>query len=76
MMSILDCSDMRPIERQYKDFCGRIAKVCEDEANRYNEDPHLQDADRQFIRVLREKCRQWKQEIQRLDDSYSTKPRG
>lgn len=58
---------MRPIEQLYRDFSARMAKTLEEEANFYSQHPDLQDADHQFIDVLREQCRQWKKQIQRLD---------
>lgn len=61
---------MRRIERMYRDFCERIAKDCEDEANRYAKDPDLRESDLQFVRVLRERCKQWRREVERLDAAY------
>ena len=64
---------MRPIEQLYRNFCERIAELLEDEANAYASHPALQDADQQIIRSLREKCRQWKQQIEKLDRAYSSR---
>lgn len=47
-----------------------MAKACEDEASRYERHAEMQDADRQFIRVLRDRCKQWRREIQRLNAAY------
>jgi hypothetical protein len=61
---------MRTIERLYREFCDRMARACEDEANRYDEHLETQDADRQFIRVLRQRCEQWRREVHRLNAAY------
>jgi hypothetical protein len=62
---------MGPIEELYRDFCERIARECETEANRYEEHPDLRDADRQYVSSLREKARRLQQEIRRLNEQYS-----
>ena len=62
---------MRPIESRYREFCAHIAGQLEDEANAFEKHPALQDEDQQFIRVLREKCREWKRQIEKLDRAYS-----
>lgn len=64
---------MRPVEQMYRNFCIRMAGACEDEANLYDQHDQLQDPDRQFIRVLRERCKQWRREMERLDAAYSIK---
>jgi hypothetical protein len=61
---------VRPIEQLYRQFCECSAKACEDEANRYQQHPELRDADYQLVRVLRERCRQWKRDIEKLDTAY------
>jgi 6-phosphogluconate dehydrogenase len=58
---------MRPVAKLYREFCLQTAQMLEDEANRYARHPALQDEDRQFIDVLRQQCREWKQQIERLD---------
>jgi len=61
---------MTSIEQLYRDFAQRIADACEEEANRYAQHPQLEDSDHQYIRVLRERCRQWKREVAKLDAAY------
>ncbi|HKR28940.1 MAG TPA: hypothetical protein VJT08_00600 [Terriglobales bacterium] len=61
---------MRPVARLYRDFCVRLALQLEDEANKYARHPAVQDEDQQFIQVLRQKCREWKHQIQELDRAY------
>lgn len=58
---------MRPVAKLYREFCLRTAQMLEDEANRYARHPALQDEDQQFIQVLRQQCREWKQQIEKLD---------
>jgi len=64
---------MRPVEQLYKIFCARMAQLLEGEANAYARHPALQDADQQIIRSLRENCRQWKHQIEKLDRAYSSR---
>lgn len=54
----------------YKDFSARMAKASEDEANLYANHPDLQDADQQYIRALRETCRHWKRQIEKLEAAH------
>jgi hypothetical protein len=61
---------MRAIEKLYRDFSARMAKTLEDEANLYANHPALQDEDQQYIRALRDKCQQWKQQIEKLDAAH------
>jgi hypothetical protein len=63
----LGSETMRPVAKLYREFCLRTAQMLEDEANRYANHPALQDEDQQFIQVLRQKCREWKQQIEKLD---------
>jgi hypothetical protein len=58
---------MRPLAKLYREFCLRTAQMLEDEANRYARHPALQDEDQQFIDVLRQQCREWKHQIEKLD---------
>lgn len=58
---------MRPVAKLYREFCLRTAQMLEDEANRYARHPALQDEDQQFIDALRQQCREWKQQIEKLD---------
>ncbi|MBV9145496.1 MAG: hypothetical protein JO065_06240 [Acidobacteria bacterium] len=62
---------MGPIETLYRDFCERIARDCEAEAERYEEHPQLEDRDRQFVSVLRERAKRLRQEISRIDSDYA-----
>ena len=62
---------MGPIETLYRDFCERIARDCEAEAERYEEHPQLEDRDRQFVSVLRERAKRLRQEINRIDSDYA-----
>lgn len=62
---------MRPVARLYREFCLRQAQLLEEEANRYANHPQLHDEDQQFIQVLRQRCREWKQQIDRLDRAQS-----
>ena len=64
---------MGPIEELYRGFCERIARECDDEAERYEQSPKLQDRDRQFVSALRETARRLQQEIRRLDAHYKTR---
>ncbi len=61
---------MTPIEQLYREFAERIATACEEEANRYSQHPQLEDSDHQYIRVLRERSRQLKREVAKLDAAY------
>ena len=61
---------MRPVERLYRNFCIRMAKACEVEANLYEQHAGLEDPDRQLIRVLRDRCQHWRREMERLDAAY------
>ena len=61
---------MRPVARLYREFCVRLALQLEDEANKYARHPYVQDEDQQFIQVLRQKCREWKKQIEQLDHAY------
>jgi hypothetical protein len=61
---------MRPVEELYREFCEKIARECDAEAHRYEENPKLQDSDRQFVSALRETGRHLRQEIRRLDANY------
>ena len=63
---------MRPIEILYREFCERIAQEFEAEANRYEEHPHLEDADYLFILSLRERANHLREQIRRLDAAYSS----
>jgi negative regulator of sigma E activity len=58
---------MTPVEEMYRDFCARMAKALEQEANSYTEHPALQDSDHQLIRALWDKRQQWKQQIEKID---------
>jgi hypothetical protein len=62
---------MRPIEKLYREFCEQIAQQCEAEATRYEEHPHLEDADYLFIVSLRERAKHLREQIRRLDAAYS-----
>ena len=62
---------MGPIEELYRGFCERIASEFEREAERYEEHPRLQDRDRQFISVLRDRAKRLRQDIRRLEEHYS-----
>jgi hypothetical protein len=64
---------MGPIEELYRDFCERIARECEAEAERYEENPRLQDRDRQFISSLRERANRLRQEVRRLEAQYNSR---
>jgi hypothetical protein len=61
---------MGPIEELYRDFCERIAHECELEAERYEKNPKLQDKDRQFVYVLRERAKRLHHESRRLEAEY------
>jgi hypothetical protein len=63
---------MRPIERLYREFCERVATECQEEANRYEEHPHLEDADYQFIVSLRQQANHLREQIRRMDAAYSS----
>ena len=62
---------MREIEKLYREFCERIALECEAEANRYEQHPHLEDADYLFIVSLRERAHHLREQIRRMDAAYS-----
>ena len=62
---------MRPIEMLYREFCERISQECEAEAKRYEEHPHLEDADYLFIDSLRDRAKYLREQIRRLDAAYS-----
>ena len=62
---------MGPIEQLYSEFCVRIARECEAEAQLYEKHPKLQDRDQQFVSVLRETARRLRQEVRRLDANYT-----
>lgn len=64
---------MGPIEQLYREFCEKIARECEEEAERYEQDPRLQDRDQQFVSVLRETCRRLQREVRRLDAQYKSR---
>ena len=64
---------MRPEAKLYRDFCLRMAKLLEDEANAYAIHPALHDDDRHFIQVLRQRCGEWKQQIDKLDRSQTAR---
>ena len=64
---------MGPIEQLYRDFCERMASECEVEAEKYAENPKLQDRDRQFVSALRDRAKGLRQEIRRLDAHYSSR---
>ena len=64
---------MGPIEELYRCFCERMADECEAEAVRYQENPHLQDRDRQFVSALRERAQRLREEVRRLDAHYSSR---
>jgi hypothetical protein len=64
---------MGPIEELYRIFCERMASECETEAVRYEDNPELQDHDRQFVSALRENAKRLRQEIRRLDAHYSSR---
>jgi len=50
-----------------------MARECEAEAVKYEENPKLQDRDRQFVSALRDRAKGLRQEIRRLDASYSSR---
>lgn len=58
---------MRPVQKLYRDFCLRMAQLLEDEANKYATHAAIQDEDQQFVQVLRQECREWKKQVERLD---------
>lgn len=64
---------MGPIEELYRDFCERVARECEAEAERYAQHPQLQDRDRQFVSALQERAQRLRQEIRRLNAQYSSR---
>jgi hypothetical protein len=61
---------MTAIEERYRTLCERLADELAVEAQVCEEHPTLLDSDRQLIGVLREKGREWQQQIQRLDAAY------
>ena len=63
---------MTTIEKLYRDFCDRMANECEAEANRYDQHPEIQSQDQQFVRVLREKCKQFRQQARQIDSAYGS----
>jgi len=65
---------MRPVARLYGEFCVRMAQLLEDEANTYASHPELHDEDEQYIQVLRQKCREWKQQKEKLDRAERARP--
>ena len=64
---------MRPIEELYREFCEKVARECDAEADRYEEHPEVQDRDRQFVSALRETGRHLRQEICRLEAHYKAR---
>jgi hypothetical protein len=58
---------MTPVEEMYRDFCGRMARALEQQANSYSKHPALEDSDHQLIRALWDKRQQWRQQIEKLD---------
>ena len=64
---------MGPIEELYREFCEKIARECDAEAERYEENPKLQDRDQQLVSALRETAKRMRQEIRRLETHYSTR---
>jgi len=61
---------MRPVASLFREFCVQLAKLMEDEANKYESHPTVQDEDQQFIQMLRQECREWKRQIEKLDRAY------
>ena len=64
---------MGPIEELYRDFCEKVARECDAEAERYAAHPQLQDRDRQFVSALQERAKRLRQEIGKLDAQYSSR---
>jgi len=60
---------LRPIEELYRSFCERLAEELEAEATLYEDHPGIEDDDRQLVSVLRDKSRQWRREIERLESA-------
>ena len=61
---------MRPVASLFRQFCVELATLMEDEAKKYAAHPALQDEDQQFIQMLRQECREWKKQIEKLDRAY------
>lgn len=64
---------MRSIEDLYREFCERVAQECEAEARRYEDHPDLQDRDHQFIDALRDRAKNFRQQITRIDAAHSSR---
>jgi hypothetical protein len=61
---------MTVIEERYRTLCERLADELAVEAQACEKHPTLLDSDRQLIGVMREKGREWQQQIQRFDAAY------
>jgi hypothetical protein len=58
------------VEKLYRNFCVRLADVCESEAKVYEEHPGLRDSDFQFISSLRAKRNEWREQLQRVEAAH------
>jgi len=58
---------VRPVETLYRNFCERLAHVCETEAKVYEEHPSLHDEDSQLISSLRAKSNEWRKQLERME---------
>jgi hypothetical protein len=61
---------VRPVEKLYRNFCERLANVCETEAQVYEGHPNLQDGDYQFISSLRARRDEWREQRQRMEVAH------
>ena len=61
---------LTPVEKLYRNFCERLADVCDTEAKAYEEHPSLHDADFQFISSLRAKRNEWREQLQRVEAAH------
>ena len=54
----------------YRDFCERLAGICETEAKAYEEHPSVHDGDFQIISSLRARSHEWREQLQRMEAAH------